>query len=75
LIMGQFAIKVDTQPFPGINMVEGHMDAANGLCDADWISRLTSIWQDHCDVAVRRRGPVPVIGPGKAKGSTSLKNR
>jgi hypothetical protein len=27
LILGQFAIKVDTRPFPDINMVESHMDA------------------------------------------------
>jgi hypothetical protein len=27
LILGQFAMKVDTQSFPGVNMVEGHMDA------------------------------------------------
>jgi hypothetical protein len=26
LILGQFAMKVDTQPFSGVNMVEGHMD-------------------------------------------------
>jgi hypothetical protein len=46
----------------------------DGLCGADWISCLTSIWQDNYDVVIRRRGPVPAIGPGKAKGSTSLKN-
>jgi hypothetical protein len=44
------------------------------LHDADWISCSTSIWQDNYDAAIRRE-PVPVIGPGKAKGSTSLKNR
>jgi hypothetical protein len=27
LILGQFAMKVNTRPFPGINMVEGHRDA------------------------------------------------
>jgi hypothetical protein len=27
LILGQFAMKVDTRPFPGVNMVECHMDA------------------------------------------------
>jgi hypothetical protein len=27
LILGQFAMKVDTQLFPGVNMVEDHMDA------------------------------------------------
>jgi hypothetical protein len=27
LILGQFAMKVDTRSFPGINMVEGHRDA------------------------------------------------
>jgi hypothetical protein len=27
LILGQFAMKVDTQPFSGVNMVEGHRDA------------------------------------------------
>jgi hypothetical protein len=26
LILGQFIMKVDTQPFPGVNMVEGHRD-------------------------------------------------
>jgi hypothetical protein len=26
LILGQFTMKVDTRPFPGVNMVEGHMD-------------------------------------------------
>jgi hypothetical protein len=26
LILGQFAMKVDTWPFPGVNMVEGHRD-------------------------------------------------
>jgi hypothetical protein len=39
----------------------------NGLRDADWISRSTSIWQDHCDVAM--------IGLKKAKGNTSLKSK
>jgi hypothetical protein len=46
----------------------------NGLRDVDWISRSMSIWQDYCDAAIRR-GLVPMIGPGKAKGSTSMKNR
>jgi hypothetical protein len=68
-------MKVDTWPFPGINTVEGHMDAGDGLRNTNWISRSTSIWQDHCDVATRRRGPVPTIGPRKVKGSASLKNR
>jgi hypothetical protein len=27
LILGQFTMKVDTQSFPGVNMVEGHRDA------------------------------------------------
>jgi hypothetical protein len=27
LILGQFAMKVDTQPFLGVNMVEGHRDS------------------------------------------------
>jgi hypothetical protein len=26
LILGQFTMKVDTRPFPGVNMVEGHRD-------------------------------------------------
>jgi hypothetical protein len=64
LILGQFAMKVDTLPFPGVHMVEGHMDAGE-----------RSIWQDHCDVTMRRREPVPTNAPRKAKGCTSLKNR
>jgi hypothetical protein len=47
----------------------------NGLRNADWISYSTSIWKDHCDIATRRRGPVPTIGLEKAKGNTSLKSR
>jgi hypothetical protein len=47
----------------------------NGLCDADWISHSMSIWRDYYDAVIRRRGPVPVIGPRKAKRNTSLKNR
>jgi hypothetical protein len=27
LILGQFTIKVNTRPFPGVNMVEGHRDS------------------------------------------------
>jgi hypothetical protein len=27
LILGHFTMKVDTRPFPGVNMVEGHSDA------------------------------------------------
>jgi hypothetical protein len=27
LILGQFTMKVDTRPYPGVNMVEGHRDA------------------------------------------------
>jgi hypothetical protein len=27
LILGQFAMKVDTRPFPGVNMVQSHRDA------------------------------------------------
>jgi hypothetical protein len=46
----------------------------NGLCDVDWISLSTSIWQDHYDVTTRR-GPVPTISPEKEKGNTSLKSR
>jgi hypothetical protein len=47
----------------------------NDLRDTDWISVSTSIWKDYYDIATRRRGPVPAIGPGRAKGSTSLKNK
>jgi hypothetical protein len=68
LILGQFTMKVDTWPFPGVNMVEG-------LHDADWIFRSMSTWQVHHNAATRRRGPVPAIGPRKAKRSTSPKNR
>jgi hypothetical protein len=58
LILGQVAMKVDTRPFPDVNMVEGHRDAG------EWSTR-------RRDAAMRRRGPVPAIGPEKAKGSTS----
>jgi hypothetical protein len=41
-------MKVDTRPFPVMQV--------NGLRDAYWISRSTSIWKDHCDIVMRRRG-------------------
>jgi hypothetical protein len=31
LILGQFTMKVDTRPFPGVNMVEGHRDAGESF--------------------------------------------
>jgi hypothetical protein len=38
LILGQFAMKVDTRPFPGVNMVEGHRDSGerSARCQLDF---------------------------------------
>jgi hypothetical protein len=60
LILGQFAMKVDTRPFPGINMVEGHnqlfasvneYDKATDLNDQLklFLSRSLSICSDFVD--------------------------
>jgi hypothetical protein len=68
-------MKVDTRPFPGINMVECHMDAGeqSARCRLDFTFNINMAGPlQHHD---EKQGPVPVIGPGKAKGSTSLKNR
>jgi hypothetical protein len=75
LILGQFTMKVDTRPFSSVNMVEVTGMQVSGLRDAVWISCSTLIWQDHRDAVTRRRALVPTIGPGKAKGSISPKNR
>jgi hypothetical protein len=75
LILGQFAMKVDTRPFLGINMVEGHRDAGEQSARQRLNFTFDVNMQDHRDAATRRRGPVPTIDPGKVKGSTSPKNR
>jgi hypothetical protein len=75
LILGQFTMKVNTRPFPGVNMVEGHRDAG------EWSARhrLDFMFDINMAGPPRRRdekeGPVPTIGLGKAKGSGSPKNR
>jgi hypothetical protein len=60
-------MKVDTRPFSGVIMVEGHRDTGERLHDVDWIFRSMSTWQVHYDAAMRRRGLVPAIGLRKAK--------
>jgi hypothetical protein len=61
-------MKVDTRPFPGVNMVEGHMDAG------EWSARRRLDFTFDVNMAgpPRRRdeneGAVPAISPGKAKG-------
>jgi hypothetical protein len=75
LILGQFTMKVDTRPFPGVNMVEGHSDmgkwSARRRLDFSFDVNMAGSLRCHDE----EKGPVPVISPGKAKRSTSLKNR
>jgi hypothetical protein len=74
LILGQFAMKVDTQSFPGINMV-GHRDVG----ERSVRRRLDFSFNFNMAGLLRRRdkkeGASPMIGPRKVKGSTSLRNR
>jgi hypothetical protein len=71
-MLGQYAMKVDTQPFPSVNMVEGCADLLND----NWISHLASIWRGLCHVAMQgRKRPIPAIGPKKGKRNTSLKSK
>jgi hypothetical protein len=75
LILGQFAIKVDTRPVPNVNMVEGHRDAgersAQRRLEFTFNVNMAGPPRHHDE----KGGPVPAIGPEKAKGSTSPKNR
>jgi hypothetical protein len=67
-------MKVDTQPFLGVNMV-GHRDAGeqSARCHLDFTFDVNMVGPP------RRRdekeGAIPVISPGKVKGSISPKNR
>jgi hypothetical protein len=71
LILGQYAMKVDTQPFPNVNMVEGTTDQRV----VSWISRLVSTWQGMHHVSIQGKRLVPAIGPKKKKEAISPKNR
>jgi hypothetical protein len=68
-------MKVDTRPFPGVNMVEGQRDAGERSAQRHLDFTFNVNMAGHRDAAMRRRGLVPMIGSGKAKGSTSPKNR
>jgi hypothetical protein len=67
-------MKVDTRSFLDVNMVEGHRDAgersARRRLDFMFDVNMAGPLRHHD----KKEGPVPMIGPGKAKGSTSLKN-
>jgi hypothetical protein len=68
-------MKVDTRPFPGVIMVEGHRD----MGERSTRLRLDFLFDVNRAGSLRCRneekGASPAIGPGKAKRSTSLKNR
>jgi hypothetical protein len=68
-------MKVDTRPFPGINMVEGHRDTGErpARCRLDFSFDVNMAGSLRC--RDEEKGAVPTIGPGKAKRSTSPKNR
>jgi hypothetical protein len=75
LILGQFAMKVDTRPFPGINMVGGHRDAGERSARR----RLDFSFDVNMAGPLRCRneekGASPRDRPRKGKRSTSLKSR
>jgi hypothetical protein len=68
-------MKVDTQPLPGVNMVEGHRNAGerSTRCHLDFTLDVNMVGppRRHDE----KEGAVPAIGPRKAKGSTSSKNK
>jgi hypothetical protein len=75
LILVQFTMKVDTRSFPDVNMVEGHRNAGerSARCRVDFMFDVNMAGPSRC--RDEKEGPVPAIGPGKVKGSTSPKNR
>jgi hypothetical protein len=60
-------MKVDTLLFRALTWWKVTGIRASGLHDVDWIFHSMSTWQVHCDAAMRRRGPVPTIGPERQK--------
>jgi hypothetical protein len=50
LILGQFTMKVDTRPFPGVNMVEGHRDAGERSvrCRLDFTFDVNMVGPPRC---------------------------
>jgi hypothetical protein len=67
LILGQFTVKVDTWPFPGVNMVEGHMDAGerSARCQLDFTFDINMAGPlRHRD---EKEGPSPRDRPRKGK--------
>jgi hypothetical protein len=67
-------MKVDTRPFPGINMVEGHMDAG------EWSARRRLNFTFDVNMAGpprhrdEKEGGSPHDRPWKGEGSASPKN-
>jgi hypothetical protein len=72
LILGQNAMKVDTQPFLSVNMVEGYDRSARRQLDF----ALGINMQGLRRIAVQgMKRPIPTIGPKKGKRDTSRKNK
>jgi hypothetical protein len=68
LILGQYAMKVDTQPFPNVNMVEGYDRSTHRQLDFTFGINMAG----HTS---RSRRPIPTIGPKKKRGTISPKSR
>jgi hypothetical protein len=63
-------MKVDTQPFPNVNMVEGYDRSMRRQLDFT----LGINMADHVSIQGGKR-PIPAIGPKKKKRTISPKNR
>jgi hypothetical protein len=70
LILGQFAMKVDTRPFPGVNMVEGHRDTGEQSARR----RMDFSFDVNMAGPLRRRDEEKGASPrDKVKGASSRK--
>jgi hypothetical protein len=70
LILGQYAMKVDTQPFPNVNMVEGYDRSTRHQLDF-----MLGINMGRYTTRQHARKQEAAIGPKKKKGTISPKNR
>jgi hypothetical protein len=67
LILGQFTMKVDTQPFPGVNMVEGHRDSGerSARCRLDFSFDINMVGSPRC--RNEEKGASPCDRPRKGE--------
>jgi hypothetical protein len=70
--LGQYAMKVDTQPFPNVNMVEGYDRSTRR--QLDFTLDINMARHNHVNIQ-GGKSPIPAIGPKKKTGTISPKSK